>query len=190
MSDTRLSSKERNPLAVNLEILGSLVRFAYANGYHELGYDVLTETVAQLRPDAVLFNKGIGVLKGNRFSFSFENAEEADRAFHYIATFGTLQTSQPPKHPETPADTRPCGTCAGRGYLVQGCSPVKAEAVREASCRAAGCMTVVGVPHDVVVHVPPCPSASPQKTSPEPCCNQVAGNGDHEAHCPNYPRES
>lgn len=26
---------------------------------------------------------------------------------------------------ETPADTRPCGTCAGRGYLVQGCSPVK-----------------------------------------------------------------
>jgi hypothetical protein len=30
----------------------------------------------------------------------------------------------------------------------------------------------------------------PEKTSPEPCCNQVAGNGDHEAHCPNYPRES
>lgn len=43
------TSKERNPLAVNLEILGSLVRFAYQNGYHELGYDVLAETVEQLR---------------------------------------------------------------------------------------------------------------------------------------------
>lgn len=46
---TDQTSKERNPLAVNLEILGSLIRFAYANGYHELGYDVLAEAVAQLR---------------------------------------------------------------------------------------------------------------------------------------------
>lgn len=43
-----------------------------------------------------LFNKGIGVQNRNRFSFSFETEEEANRAFHYIADLGTLETSQPP----------------------------------------------------------------------------------------------
>lgn len=36
-----------NPLPVNLEILDSMVRFAYANGYHELGYDIVAEVRAQ-----------------------------------------------------------------------------------------------------------------------------------------------
>jgi hypothetical protein len=47
------------------------------------------ETTADVR---ALFNKGLGVLKDNRFSFSFETAEEAERAFHYIADLGTLET--------------------------------------------------------------------------------------------------
>lgn len=59
-------------------------------------------------PDDVraLFNKGIGVQKDNRFSFSFETKEEAERAFHYIADLGTLETSQPPKHPNRPAEPK------------------------------------------------------------------------------------
>ncbi len=51
-----------------------------------------------------LFNKGIGVQKGNRFSFSFETAEEAERAFHFIADLGTLQTSRPPSGVKTGAE--------------------------------------------------------------------------------------
>lgn len=47
-----------------------------------------------------LFNKGLGVQKGNKFSFSFETEEEANRAFHYIAELGTLETSQPPQTAE------------------------------------------------------------------------------------------
>lgn len=37
-----------NPLSVNLEILDSLVRFAYQNGYHELGYDIVAEVRSQV----------------------------------------------------------------------------------------------------------------------------------------------
>jgi hypothetical protein len=49
--------------------------------------------------DAVrnLFNKGIGAQLKNKFSFSFETTEEAEKAFHYIADLGTLQTSRPPQ---------------------------------------------------------------------------------------------
>ena len=46
-------------------------------------------------PVRQLFNKAVGVQKGNRFSFSFETEEEANEAFHYIAELGTLETSQP-----------------------------------------------------------------------------------------------
>lgn len=42
-----------------------------------------------------LFNGAVGVQKENRFSFSFETEAEANRAFHYIADLGTLETSQP-----------------------------------------------------------------------------------------------
>lgn len=52
-----------------------------------------------------LFNKGVGVQKGNRFSFSFETEEEANLAFHYIADLGTLETSQPPHTTETKGDS-------------------------------------------------------------------------------------
>src|SRR3990167_2240642 len=45
-----------------------------------------------------LFNKGLGVLKGTKFSFGFETDEEAERAFHYIADLRILETSKPPKH--------------------------------------------------------------------------------------------
>lgn len=41
-----------------------------------------------------LFNKGVGVQKGTRFSFGFETEDESDRAFHYIADLGTLETSR------------------------------------------------------------------------------------------------
>lgn len=34
----------------------------------------------------------------NKFSFSFETEEEANRAFHYIGEFGNLETSQPRAH--------------------------------------------------------------------------------------------
>jgi hypothetical protein len=45
-------------------------------------------------PDDVraLFNKGIGALKDNRFSFSFNGDIEAAAAFHYIAKLGALET--------------------------------------------------------------------------------------------------
>jgi hypothetical protein len=53
--------------------------------------------VGQPPPDVrALFNKGVGVQKENRFSFGFETVEEAERAFHYIADLGTLETSRPP----------------------------------------------------------------------------------------------
>jgi hypothetical protein len=45
----------------------------------------------------LLFNKGIGVQRGNGFSFAFPNEEDANQAFHYICDLGTLQTSQLPK---------------------------------------------------------------------------------------------
>jgi hypothetical protein len=44
-----LSSKERNPLASNLDILRNIVSFAYEMGYHELGYDIVSELESQLR---------------------------------------------------------------------------------------------------------------------------------------------
>jgi hypothetical protein len=47
LAGSSLHSKEWNPLAVNLEILDSIVRFAYANGYHELGYNIVGEVRAQ-----------------------------------------------------------------------------------------------------------------------------------------------
>jgi hypothetical protein len=56
----------------------------------------------------LLFNKGLGAQKGNRFSFSFETEDEANRAFHYIANLGTLETSQPPLK-----STEPCGEVCG-----------------------------------------------------------------------------
>lgn len=59
------------------------------------------ETESDVR---ALFNTGIGVLKDNRFSFSFETPEEAERAFYYIADLGTLETSQPPKHQQGPCE--------------------------------------------------------------------------------------
>lgn len=43
-----------------------------------------------------LFNRGIGVQVKNKFNFSFETEEDANRAFHYIADLGTLETSRPP----------------------------------------------------------------------------------------------
>jgi hypothetical protein len=67
-------------------------------------FDLCEKLGMELETSRALFNKGIGVLKENRFSFSFENAAEAERAFHYVADIGTLQTSQPPKHPETNGD--------------------------------------------------------------------------------------
>jgi len=39
-----------NSLAVNLGFLRQLVNYAYEMGYHEHGYDVLAETIQQLRP--------------------------------------------------------------------------------------------------------------------------------------------
>lgn len=50
----------------------------------------------------LLFNKGIGVQRGNGFSFAFPTEEDANQAFHYICDLGTLQTSQPPKSEGTP----------------------------------------------------------------------------------------
>lgn len=44
-----------------------------------------------------LFNKGVGAQKGRHFSFGFETEEEANRAFHYLADLGSLETSQPPR---------------------------------------------------------------------------------------------
>lgn len=41
-----------------------------------------------------VFNKAIGVQKGNRFSFSFETEEEANRAFDYIGELGELETTR------------------------------------------------------------------------------------------------
>lgn len=37
-----------NPVAENLEILDSLVEFAYANGYGELGFDPVHEIAAEI----------------------------------------------------------------------------------------------------------------------------------------------
>lgn len=67
---------------------------------HRIASEALSGDSSQVEttPDVrALFNKGIGVQKGNRFSFSFETEDEANRAFHYIADLGTLETSQPPK---------------------------------------------------------------------------------------------
>lgn len=52
-----------------------------------------------------LFNKAIGAQFENKFSFSFETTEEAERAFHYIADLGMLQTSRPPSDPYRPENT-------------------------------------------------------------------------------------
>jgi hypothetical protein len=38
-----------NPLDQNLEALRDLIDFAYQQGYHEHGYDVLAETLEQLK---------------------------------------------------------------------------------------------------------------------------------------------
>jgi hypothetical protein len=40
-----------NPLTANLEILRKMIAFAHERGYHEIGYDVLAEAVAQLRAE-------------------------------------------------------------------------------------------------------------------------------------------
>lgn len=70
----------------------------------------LLERAAVPPPDVrALFNKGIGVQKGNKFSFSFETEEEANRAFHFIAHLGNLETTQPPV-----TKSAVCGTCNGR----------------------------------------------------------------------------
>jgi hypothetical protein len=45
-----LTSKQMNPVAKNLEILRSLVDFAYEQGYPDLGYDIVTEIEAQIPP--------------------------------------------------------------------------------------------------------------------------------------------
>ena len=37
-----------NPPEKNLEILRSLVQFAYAQGFHELGYDIVAEIETQM----------------------------------------------------------------------------------------------------------------------------------------------
>jgi hypothetical protein len=53
-----------------------------------------------------LFNKAIGVQYRNKFSYSFETEDEAERAFHFIGSLGELQMSRPP--PETAAEPSPC----------------------------------------------------------------------------------
>lgn len=60
----------------------------------------LRAAVTQAAPPAAireLFNKGVGVQAGNRLSMSFETEEEANRAFHYLAELGELETSRPPQ---------------------------------------------------------------------------------------------
>jgi hypothetical protein len=43
-----------------------------------------------------LFNKAIGVQYRNKFSYSFETEQEAERAFHFIGGIGELQMSRSP----------------------------------------------------------------------------------------------
>jgi hypothetical protein len=43
---------DRNDFETNVAILRDLVRFAYEQGFHELGYDVVDEWLEQVRPAA------------------------------------------------------------------------------------------------------------------------------------------
>lgn len=60
MTDPVPSKKWSNCVDTNIDVLRNMVNFAYETGYHEMGYDVVSELVAQLRaatePGAALVN--------------------------------------------------------------------------------------------------------------------------------------
>lgn len=45
-------TKPHNAFEANVAILREIVRFAYDQGFHELGYDIVNEWLAQVRPPA------------------------------------------------------------------------------------------------------------------------------------------
>lgn len=86
--------KEAYRIACLIEACGASPELTDASS---AAFDFIRTLDAALKPPediAQLFNKGVGVLKDTRFSFGFETADEAERAFRYFADLGNLETSR------------------------------------------------------------------------------------------------